>query len=88
MCASRERFLRQLERCVRHQPAHITPGPVITTPPEIYIGMGEFIAPADDTPPGHVECDTSSVWGLRPPGDDERPMAHPLNSDEYLGDWA
>ena len=87
MCTSRERFLQQLERCVQHQPDHIEPGPVITTPPEIYIGQGEFIAPTDE-PTATVDCDTSSVWGLRPPGDDERPMVHPLNSEEFMGDWA
>ena len=79
--------MRQLERCVKHQPEGIEPGPTIETPSEMYVS-GPFIPLEDDTV-GYVACDTSSVWGLRPPGEEAPPpLTHPLNSDEYGGDWA
>jgi hypothetical protein len=82
MATSRERFLRQLERCVRHQPPDIDPGPQITSDPEPIV-MGDVLEPEEmGNGEAPVECDTSSTWGLRPPG--EEPPQVPVN----VGDWA
>ena len=77
---SRERFLAQLDRCVRYQNENITlPDPPRS--PEAINESYEFIpldAMGNGQPEAHV--DTASVWGLRPPGD-----ATPVTGD---GGWA
>ena len=80
MSASSELFLQQLARCVKHQPDTIAPGPTITDTSDTYVA-GEFI-PLVDEGAGYVECDTSSVWGLRPPGEEMPPAT------TWTRDWA
>ena len=80
MSTSRERMLAQIERCVRHQSQDIEPGPVLQGEQETY-QMGEFIAPEEMGSGEYVECDASAVWGLRPPGDEQPPIASTM-------DWA
>lgn len=70
---SREDFLKQLERCVKHQKDDIPAESPITAPPEQYIPMGEFIAPELTGNGEEVQTDTASTWGLRPPGEDADP---------------
>ena len=68
---SRERFLQQLERCVKHQNPEIPAESPILAPSEPY-AMGEFIAPEPmGNGAGEADVDTTSIWGLRPPGDDQ-----------------
>ena len=80
---SRERFLQQLERCVKHQNQDIPPENPICAPWEPYVPMGEYLAPEDmGNGETDVETDAGSPWGLRPPGDPgEPPILH-------VGDWA
>lgn len=45
---SRERFLQQLERCVKHQLETITPPDIPNTaPPDVYESNWEFIPPEE-----------------------------------------
>ena len=80
MMTSRERFLAQLDRCVKYQNESI----VLPDPPrsaENIIETPEFI-PADPMGNGQpqVDVETASVWGLRPPGE-----SAPVTGD---GGWA
>lgn len=70
MTTSRDRFLAQLERCVRYQNENITlPDPPRSS--ESVHDTSEFI-PMDPMGNGQpqVEVERDAVWGLRPPGDD------------------
>ncbi len=69
MNTSRERFLAQLDRCVKHQNENLA----LPDPPrsaENILETSEFI-PMEAMGSGQpqVDVDTPNVWGLRPPGE-------------------
>ena len=66
MNTSRERFLRQLERCVQHQKEDIT----LPDPPrsDEHIVESSAFVPLEEMGNGEsMHCDASAVWGLQPP---------------------
>ena len=83
MSTSRERFLQQLERCVRYQNMTIPEGPRIVGEQETWAETGGYVAPTEMGNGEDVHCDASAVWGLRPPGDDPTPIDYCCT-----GDWA
>ena len=69
MSTSRERFLAQLERCVKYQNENIfLPDPPRSTE---WVGDTTVILPREEFGNGEtVEVDHSSVAGLRAPGEE------------------
>lgn len=67
---SREKFLRQLDLCVKHQRADI----VLPDPPrcadEWLQNVGEILPPEPMGNGGSVDTQHSAVWGLRAPNEE------------------